>query len=72
MIDVKEFFITRYKLFGFALQMWRHKHFLDAVLTTIKTNNPQLKMYDSDIQSMNAAAIGAKSWMAPQINRVCL
>jgi hypothetical protein len=25
-------------------------------------------MYDSDIQSMNAAAIGAKSWMAPQIN----
>jgi hypothetical protein len=29
-------------------------------------------MYDSDIQSMNAAAIGAKSWMAPQINRVCL
>jgi hypothetical protein len=24
---------------------------LDAVLTTIKTNNPQLKMYDADIQS---------------------
>ncbi|UQD55152.1 TolC family protein [Flavobacterium sp. K5-23] len=41
---------------------------LDAVLTRIKTNNPQLKMYDADIQSMNAAAIGAKSWMAPQIN----
>jgi hypothetical protein len=29
---------------------------LDAVLTTIKTNNPQLKMYDADIQSMDAAA----------------
>jgi outer membrane protein TolC len=41
---------------------------LDAVLTTIKTNNPQLKMYDADIQSMDAAAKGAKSWMAPQIN----
>jgi hypothetical protein len=39
---------------------------LDA--TTIKTNNPQLKMYDADIQSMDAAAKGAKSWMAPQIN----
>jgi outer membrane protein TolC len=41
---------------------------LDAVLTTIKTNNPQLKMYDADIQSMDAAAKGAKSWMAPQVN----
>jgi outer membrane protein TolC len=41
---------------------------LDAVLTTIKTNNPQLKMYDADIQSMDAAAKGAKSWMAPQVS----
>lgn len=40
---------------------------LDAVLTNIKTNNPQLKMYDTDIQSMDAAAKGAKSWMAPQV-----
>ncbi|MBP2284119.1 outer membrane protein TolC [Flavobacterium sp. CG_23.5] len=41
---------------------------LDAVLAKIKTNNPQLKMYDADIQTMNAAAKGAKSWMAPQVN----
>lgn len=41
---------------------------LDAVLTNIKTNNPQLKMYDADIQSMDAAAKGANSWMAPQVN----
>lgn len=41
---------------------------LDAVLTTIKTNNPQLKMYDADIQSMDAAAKGAKSWMPPQVS----
>ena len=40
---------------------------LDEVLTTIKTNNPQLKMYDADIQSMDAAASGAKSWMPPQV-----
>jgi outer membrane protein TolC len=40
---------------------------LDNVLNTIKTNNPQLKMYDADIQSMDAAAIGAKSWMPPQV-----
>lgn len=41
---------------------------LDTVLTDIKTNNPQLKMYDADIQSMDAAAKGAKSWMAPQVS----
>lgn len=40
---------------------------LDTVLSTIKTNNPQLKMYDADIQSMDAAAKGAKSWMPPQV-----
>jgi outer membrane protein TolC len=41
---------------------------LDEVLTNIKTNNPQLKMYVADIQSMDAAAKGAKSWMAPQVS----
>lgn len=40
---------------------------LDNVLSNIKTNNPQLKMYDADIQSMNASAEGARSWMPPQI-----
>jgi outer membrane protein TolC len=40
---------------------------LDEVLKTIETNNPQLKMYDADIQSMEAAAKGAKSWMPPQV-----
>lgn len=41
---------------------------LDDILTNIKTNNPQLKMYDADIQSMDAAAKGAKSWMPPQVS----
>jgi len=40
---------------------------LDEVLKTIETNNPQLKMYDADIQSMDATAKGAKSWMPPQV-----
>ena len=40
---------------------------LDEILKTIKANNPQLKMYDADIQSMDAAAKGAKSWMPPQV-----
>ncbi len=41
---------------------------LDTILMKIKTNNPQLKMYDADIMSMNAAAQGAKSWMPPQVS----
>jgi outer membrane protein TolC len=41
---------------------------LDAILTNVKMNNPQLKMYDADIQSMDAAAKGARSWMAPQVS----
>ncbi len=40
---------------------------LDEVLSAINTNNPQLKMYDADIQSMDAAAKGARSWMSPQV-----
>lgn len=40
---------------------------LDEVLALVKENNPQLKMYDAEIQSMNAAANGAKSWMPPQV-----
>nr|WP_314897729.1 TolC family protein [uncultured Flavobacterium sp.] len=41
---------------------------LEEVLTNIKTNNPQFKMYDADIQSMDAAAKGARSWMPPQVS----
>lgn len=41
---------------------------LDAVLSAVKTNNPQLKMYDADIQSMDASAKGANSWMPPQVS----
>ncbi len=41
---------------------------LDSILNKVKTNNPQLKMYDAEIQSMDATAKGAKSWMPPQVN----
>ncbi len=40
---------------------------LNAVLDNIKANSPQLKMYDANIQSMNALANGAKTWMPPQV-----
>ena len=40
---------------------------LEEVLMLVKENNPQLKMYDAEIKSMDAAAKGARSWMAPQV-----
>jgi hypothetical protein len=47
--------------------MTAQKLTLEEVLNTIKTNNPQLKMYDSEIQSMDAATKGARAWMPPQV-----
>ena len=41
---------------------------LDSSLTVIQKVNPQLKMYDADIRSMDEAAKGAKSWMAPEVS----
>jgi outer membrane protein TolC len=41
---------------------------LDSILNEINKSNPQLKMYDADIRSMDEAAKGAKSWMAPEVS----
>ncbi|MEO6454070.1 MAG: TolC family protein [Ginsengibacter sp.] len=41
---------------------------LDSILNEIQNVNPQLKMYDADIRSLDEAAKGAKSWMAPEIS----
>lgn len=39
---------------------------LDEILSGIQQNHPVVKMYDADIRSMDEAAKGAKSWMAPE------
>lgn len=39
---------------------------LQNILDTISTQSPSMKMYDAEIQSMDAAADGAKSWMPPE------
>jgi outer membrane protein TolC len=41
---------------------------LADILDTIRHSNPSLKMYDAEIRSMDAAAKGARSWMAPEIS----
>ncbi len=39
---------------------------LDDILNKIQAANPSLKMYDAEVQSMDAAAKGAWSWMPPE------
>jgi hypothetical protein len=41
---------------------------LDSIFTSIAYNNPQLKMYDAQIRSQDAAAAGARNWEAPQLS----
>lgn len=40
---------------------------LDSILKEIQKANPVGKMYDNDIRSMDEAAKGARSWMAPEL-----
>lgn len=40
---------------------------LEAVIDSVKSSHPVVRMYDSEIRSMDEAAKGARSWMPPQI-----
>lgn len=40
---------------------------LDAIIDSITTSHPSVKMYDNEIRSMDEAAKGARSWMPPQV-----
>jgi len=41
---------------------------ISTILDSIQAGNPSLKMYDAEIRSMDEAAKGAKSWMAPELS----
>jgi outer membrane protein TolC len=41
---------------------------LDAIIESISTTHPIVKMYDSEIRSMDEAAKGAKNWMPTEIS----
>ena len=41
---------------------------LDAIIDSISTNHPIVKMYNSEIRSMDEAAKGAKNWMPTEIS----
>jgi outer membrane protein, heavy metal efflux system len=41
---------------------------LDSIFANIANNNPQLRMFDAQIRSQDAAAAGARNWEAPQLS----
>jgi cobalt-zinc-cadmium efflux system outer membrane protein len=41
---------------------------INSILDSIQTTNPSLKMYDAEVRSLDEAAKGAKSWMAPELS----
>jgi outer membrane protein TolC len=41
---------------------------LTDILSGIEKSHPSLKMYDAEIQSMDAASKGARNWMAPEVS----
>lgn len=41
---------------------------LDAIIDSITTSHPVVKMYRNEIRSMDEAAKGAKSWMPPEFS----
>lgn len=40
---------------------------LEKILDSVQHSYPSLKMYDAEIQSLDAAAKGARNWMPPQV-----
>ncbi len=51
----------------FPLSGWAQVLTIDSVLSRIEKNNPELKMYDAQINAYNSYAAGAKSLEPPQI-----
>lgn len=41
---------------------------ISTILDSIQINSPSLKMYDAEVRSLDEAAKGAKSWMAPELS----
>lgn len=41
---------------------------INSILDSIELSNPSLKMYDAEVRSLDEAAKGAKSWMAPELS----
>lgn len=62
-----------YLFFGLTVQFVLPAHAqktsdINSILDSIQLSNPTLKMYDAEVRSLDEAAKGAKSWMAPELS----
>lgn len=55
-------------VFGAAFSSPAQTMKLDAIIDSISTAHPIVKMYDNEIRSMDEAAKGARSWMPTEIS----
>ncbi|MGN6542017.1 MAG: TolC family protein [Ginsengibacter sp.] len=60
-------------LIGFSFVAWNNLQAqkilkLDDILDRVQQSYPSLPMYDAEIQSLDAAAKGARNWMPPEIS----
>ncbi len=63
----KFFFITGLSIFiTFSARSQKILN-INSILDSIQSSNPSMKMYDAEIRSLDEAAKGAKSWMAPEL-----
>jgi outer membrane protein TolC len=59
-------------IIGFSFVLGNNLHAqkilkLEEILDSVQHSYPSLKMYDAEIQSLDAAAKGARNWMPPQV-----
>ncbi|MGB4397892.1 MAG: TolC family protein [Daejeonella sp.] len=66
MISIRKF-ILPVLMMGSTLTYGQEVLSLDKVLQEIRTNNPLLKSFDSQVASQDAKIEGAGSWMAPMV-----
>jgi outer membrane protein TolC len=60
-------------LIGFSVLLWNNLQAqkilkLDDILNSVQQSYPSLRMYDAEIQSLDAAAKGARNWMPPEVS----
>ena len=60
-------------LIGFSFVAWSNLQAqkilkLDDILDSVQQSYPSLRMYDAEIQSLDAAAKGARNWMPPEVS----
>ena len=62
------YFILGITVLSILPALGQEKTGINSILDSIQASNPSLKMYDAEVRSMDEAAKGAKSWMAPELS----